>query len=152
MNVLKIVYPVLPPTSNKIYFRGTILTTKAREYAETFSMVVTREYLPQINFLSTEALYAVHLRFYFPTVINDTFRNIRVPPSKQAKTRYKKFDLTNRIKLLEDCVRDAIGVDDSQTFVASQEKHMDPDNPRVEIYIHEVNPIDFGIPRAVLMR
>ena len=147
MDVLKIVYPELPPSSNKIYFRGTILTTKAREYAETFSMVVTRQYLPQINRLRPDALYAVHLRFYFETVVNDTFRNPAVKPSKQAKTRYKKFDLTNRIKLLEDCIRDAIGVDDSQTFVASQEKHMDPSFPRVEIFIQEVDPALFGARR-----
>lgn len=152
MNVLKIVYGELPPSSNKIYFRGTILTKTAREYAERFSMVVSREYLPAINLLNPLAVYGVHLHFYFETVVNDTFNNPNVKPSKRAKSRYKRFDLTNRVKLLEDCVRDAIAIDDSQTFVASQEKHMDPLNPRVEIFIHEVDPSMFGIPTEVLMR
>lgn len=152
MQVLKIVYGEIPPTSNKLYFRGTILTKVAREYAERFAMVVAREHLPAINQLNPEALYAMHLHFYFETVVNDSFRNPKVPASKRAKSRYKKFDLTNRIKLLEDCVRDALAIDDSQTFVASQEKYMDPKNPRVEIFIHEVDPTLFGIPTEVLMR
>lgn len=146
MKVLKIVYPELPPTSNKIYFRGTILRKTAREYAERFSMEVSREYLPLISQLDPNALYGIHLHFYFDTVINETFNNPRVPASKRAKSRYKRFDLTNRIKLLEDCVRDALAIDDSQTFVAAQEKHMDPKNPRVEIFIHEVQPSMFGVP------
>ena len=146
MKILKIVYGVLPPSSNKIYFRGTILKKEAREYAERFAMVVSREHLPEISEMDPDALYAVHLRFFFETVVNLSYNNPKVPLSKRAKTRYKKFDLTNRIKLLEDCIRDALAIDDSQTFVASQEKHMDPINPRVEIYIHEVEPSMFGVP------
>ena len=152
MKVLKMVYGELPPTSNKIYFRGTILTKTAREYAERFSMVISREYLPAINQLDPNALYAVHLHFYFETVVNATYNDPDTPASKRAKSRYKRFDLTNRIKLLEDCVRDALAIDDSQTFIACQEKHMDPRNPRVEIYIHEVSPSLFGIPKEMLMR
>lgn len=152
MKVLKIVYRELPPSSNKLYFKGTILTKVAREYGERFSMVVAREYLPEINTLDPNALYGVHLHFYFETVVNDSYNNPKVPASKRAKSRYKRFDLTNRIKLLEDCVRDAIAIDDSQTFIASQEKHMDQKDPRVEIYIHEVDPSQFGIPEEVRMR
>lgn len=152
MKVLKIVYGEIPPTSNKLYFRGTILTKTAREYAERFSMAVSREHLHTINEMNPNALYGMHLRFYFETVINDSFNNPKVKPSKRAKSRYKRFDLSNRIKLLEDCVRDALAIDDSQTFVASQEKHMDASNPRVEIYVHEVDPSMFGIPTEILMR
>ena len=35
---LHVVYPELPPSSNKIYFQGTKLTRTAREYAEAFAM------------------------------------------------------------------------------------------------------------------
>jgi len=152
MRVLKMVYGELPPSSNRIYFRGTILTKESRAFAERFSQVISREYLPAINQLDPKALYAVHLHFYFETVVNLTYNDPNTPASKRAKSRYKKFDLTNRVKLLEDCVRDAIAIDDSQTFIAAQEKHMDPLNPRVEIFIHEVDPSLFGIPREMLMR
>lgn len=152
MKVLKMVYGELPPTSNKLYFRGTILTKIAKEYAERFSMAISREYLPEINQLNPNALYGMHLHFYFETVVNDSYNNPKVPKSKRAKSRYKRFDLTNRIKLLEDCIRDALAIDDSQTFVACQEKHMDSKNPRVEIFIHEVQPSMFGIPDEVMLR
>ena len=144
--MIHIVYRELPPSSNHIYFRGTILTKKAREYAERFSYQVTREHLAEISGLNPNGLYALHLRFYFDSLVNESYRNPKVAPSRRAKTRYKKLDLSNRIKLLEDCVRDALSIDDSHTFAASQEKHHDPVDPRVEIFVQEVDPKDFGIP------
>lgn len=143
--VLRIVYDELPPTSNKIYFQGVRLTRHAREYAERFSYHVTRQYLHAISDLNKDAVYAVHLRFFFDELENTSFNNPSVAPHKRAKSRYKKIDLSNRIKLLEDCLRDFLGVDDSQTFAASQEKHQDPGHERVEIYVQEVDPELFGL-------
>ena len=147
--ILKMVYPELPPSANHIYVKGTILTREAREYGERFAQYSTQNYLHLINEIirpGPRSVYAVHLRFYFETVVNESYLNLKVPESKRAKTRYKKFDLTNRVKLLEDCVRDAIGIDDCLTFVATQEKHMDPSFPRVEIYVQEIDPSQFGVP------
>jgi Holliday junction resolvase RusA-like endonuclease len=144
--MLKLVYPILPPTSNKIYFRGTSLTRTAREYAESFASYMAQHYLSEIIKLDREAVYAVHLHFYFQTTVNESWNNPSVKPSKRAKDRYKRFDLDNRIKLLTDCVRDAIDIDDSRFLAGSQEKHMDPNNVRVEIFIQTVNPLDFGVP------
>lgn len=142
---LHIVYRELPPSSNKIYFRGTILTRKAREYAERFSFTVTREYLHLLNDIDPSKIYAISIHFYFESVLNETFNDPRVPEQKRAKTRYKKVDLSNRVKLLEDCVRDAIGVDDSHTFEMQTVKLMDRTNPRVEIFVRDVDPRDYGI-------
>jgi Holliday junction resolvase RusA-like endonuclease len=149
---LEVSYPVLPPTSNKIYFRGTQLTSKARKYAEDFALYM-RNYIAEISELDPNAVYAVHLRFYFPKLINPTYNDMSLPPSKRAKSRYKKIDLTNRIKLLEDCIRDALAIDDSQTFAASQEKHQcqPGELERVEIYVQQVVPELFGIPGEVPM-
>jgi Holliday junction resolvase RusA-like endonuclease len=143
--VLKIVYPTLPPSSNKIFFRGTTLTRVAREYAETFAAYAAQKYLPEIMKLNRDGVYAIHLRFFFESLVNETWNNPAVRPSKRAKDRYKRFDLDNRIKLLTDCIRDAIDIDDSRVFAASQEKHQDPKEPRVEIYVQEVDPSDFGL-------
>lgn len=145
MSLLIMVYPELPPSSNKIYFRGTMLTQKARQYAEGFAKFAAQNYLAEISQLKPTAIYALHLRFYFESLLNASFNNPKVPPSKRAKTRYKKLDLDNRIKLITDCVRDAIGIDDSHVFAASQEKHMDPARPRVEITLQEVPPEVFGV-------
>lgn len=145
MMPIHIVYKELPPSSNKIYFRGTILTRKAREYAERFSFEVTRQYLHLINQINPQGIFALQIHFYFESLLNETYGDLRVPEKKRAKTRYKKLDLSNRIKLLEDCVRDAIGVDDSHTFELQTLKAMDRNNPRVEIFIREVDPRDYGI-------
>lgn len=141
---LTVTYDILPPTSNRIYFKGTILTREAREYAERFSHHV-RQYLPSIFRLDPEAAFHVELYFYFPSLENDTWNDPKVAPSKRAKQRYKKIDLDNRIKLLLDCFRDAIGIDDSQVFSSSQEKRQDPIHPRVEILLRAVSPELFGL-------
>jgi Holliday junction resolvase RusA-like endonuclease len=146
VKLLSFTYPEIPPTSNHIYIKGAILTPEAREYAERFSHFFVQHYMHAVQGLDAKKIYAIHLRFYFETLINASYRNPKVPAAKRAQTWYKKLDLTNRIKLLEDCIRDALGVDDSHTFVASQEKHMDPKSPRVEFFVHEVDPKLFGIP------
>lgn len=142
---LKMVYKELPPTANHIYIRGSILKAPARAYAENFAKFVAQNYLAEISEMNQSGIFCLVLRFFFPTVVNDTWMNPKVPPSKRAKTRYKRFDLTNRIKFLEDCVRDALDIDDSQTFIAHQEKFQDAENPRVEIEVFEVDPAKFGI-------
>jgi hypothetical protein len=148
---LHIIYPEIPPTSNKIYFRGTILRKEAREYAERFAHFVAVNHLPQIMTMNPDGLFMLSLHFYFDNVLNETWNNPEVKPSKRAKTRYKRMDLSNRIKLIEDCVRDAISIDDSQTFEGQQTKNYDPSNPRVEIFVAEVDPAWYGIPKEVPM-
>jgi Holliday junction resolvase RusA-like endonuclease len=141
---LKIVYEILPPSSNRIYFKGRILRREAREYAERFSDHC-RQHLPEIMQLDPEAIFHVDLVFYLQ-LLNESYGNLKVPPSKRAKTRYKKIDLDNRVKLLVDCVRDAIGIDDSRIFSYRQAKIHDPARQRVEITIFTADPAQYGIP------
>jgi Holliday junction resolvase RusA-like endonuclease len=143
--MITMVYPVLPPTSNRIYFRGRQLTATAREYAEGFSKFAAQNHLHELSKLNPQGVFAIHLRFYFAELVNASWNNPHVKPSKRAKGRYKKLDLDNRIKLLTDCVRDAMDIDDSRIFAASQEKHQDFIQPRVEITIQEVDPSLFGV-------
>lgn len=143
--MLKLVYPELPPTSNKLYFQGTRLTTVAREYGERFSYHVTREYLHLINQLDSKAIYSISLFFYFESLLNESYGNPKVPEKKRAKTRYKKLDLSNRVKLVEDCARDFLGIDDSHTFEMLTMKAVDKTNPRVEIYVRDVDPKWYGV-------
>lgn len=144
-SILHMTFMGLPPTSNKIYFQGTKLTTHSRRYAEQFA-ADARQYMHLFSSLNEDGIYALHLRF-FMNLLNSSYNNMRLPPSKRSKERYKRIDLSNRVKLIEDCVRDAISIDDSRTFAASQEKHHEPDvtRERVEIYVQEVYPSQFGI-------
>lgn len=144
---LHLVFAGLPPTSNHIFVKGHILTREARDYAEQFSkeMVRYQHLIHQMN-ESADVVYGVHLRFYM-NLVNESWNNPSVAPSKRAKSRYKKIDLDNRVKLITDCVRDAIAVDDSHIFAASQEKHHVLPGPQehVEIMVHEVDPRLFGL-------
>ena len=145
LSSLFISFPVVPPTSNRLYFHGTKLTQVARDYAEAFAKYAAQNHLHQISQMNPDGIFAVHLRFYFESLENETWNDLSIKPSRRAKTRFKKIDLTNRIKLLEDCIRDALDIDDSHTFAGSQEKHQDPKNPRVDVYVNEVSPELFGL-------
>lgn len=152
MNELRMVYTELPPSSNKIYFQGTRLTRYAKEYAERFSEWVRKTHLHEIMQLDPTSLYELHLWFYFENVENEAFYKdgptyiwkekvngkLTGRTEERRRSPWAKFDLTNRIKLLEDCVRDAVDIDDSQTFEAHQYKRCDPKNPRVEILLRAI--------------
>lgn len=150
--MIHIVYPELPPSSNKIYFRGTILTKRAREYGERFAHFMVKHHGHQLSDLDPESAYAVHLRFFFETLVNDGWVQRDKKGQRKASSRFKKIDVSNRIKLVEDCVRDALAIDDSHTFAMSQEKHHNPENPHIEIYVQEVDPLMFGVPKEFLMK
>lgn len=146
--LLTISYPEIPPTSNKLYFKGTQLTAVARKYGEDFSKFMMQNHGAEILEMDKGSVYALHLRFYFKVLVNVKWNDPKTPPSKRPKSRYKRIDLSNRIKLLEDCIRDALDIDDAQTFAASQEKHqLQPheDQERVDIYIQRVEPRLFGL-------
>ena len=143
--MFKLIYKEFPPSSNKIYFRGTSLTAKARVFSEDFAKFMMQHYGHLLSQVRSEATYAIHLHFYFDTIVNGTWNNPMVKPSKRAKDRYKRFDLDNRIKLLVDCIRDFIDVDDSHFLVITTEKHMDSTDPRIEVMVQEVDPRDFGV-------
>lgn len=171
--LLNIWYPELPPTSNKIYFKGTMLTTKARAYKESFKMYVQQNYGHELSELVEPNLkkmvlnvkqkdgtvrneeqdfetkypnmvFGLSLTFY--TNWLTSWDDQSVAPSHRAKFRFKKIDLTNRVKLLEDCFRDAVGVDDSLTFWSTQRKVHSPDKDAVLIEYYTVPVTQFGIP------
>lgn len=96
-----------------------------------------------------ELVYRFDMIAYFESLENpgwfdhytkDTYGRAGEPKhrkgERKAKTRYKRIDVDNRIKFLQDCVSKAIGIpDDAQIFVGYQEKREDPTNPRVEITV-----------------
>ena len=63
---------------------------------------------------------------------------------RKAKSRYKKIDYDNRVKFIQDCVVEAVGIpDDSQVFRGEQEKREDPDDPRAEVFIKVLDQREF---------
>ena len=84
--------------------------------------------------------YGMELRFYFERVINKGWEERHSRGKKKgrrkADNKWKKIDLSNRLKLLEDTLKDVTGVDDCATFMLFLVKECDPDNPRVEVELY----------------
>lgn len=65
---------------------------------------------------------------------------------KAAKTRYKRLDVTNRIKLLEDAVAHAGGIDDSGIFTAIARKRQGAEQTSIWIWNEdEEGPIPYAL-------
>lgn len=159
-------YPELPPTANKIYYHGTRLTDKAREYRERFKMYVSQHYLhvlqdmPQPNEQAVDndtgdmvdvrtkepdLVFGLQLDFYMDALTS--WGDLSMPKSRRAKFRFTKTDLSNRIKFLEDCFKWSTGIDDSLTFASEQRKFHSPNQFGVRMN-YWVVPVDyFNIPR-----
>jgi len=139
--VLKVWLPFLPPSSNKIYIRhpkgmGKILSSKARKFKIEAMRVIQQEGRVGFIRLRKNVPYKLTLVFFFPRVENKT---------SKVGARYKKFDLTNVIKLAEDTVSEAVDVDDSHNFRAEQEKHCDPENPGMYIILSRLSRRKVGL-------
>lgn len=163
---LTIWFPELPPTSNHLYFKGTRLTNKARDYRERFKMYVVQNYLhlfadmPQPNKLSKDEdgniipietlepnlIFGLNLNFFMNLLTS--WGNESISKSRRAKFRFTKVDLTNRIKFLEDCFKYSMDIDDSLTFMSSQRKIHSPnqDGVLLEYYVLPIEAA--GIPKA----
>ena len=153
---LHIIIPFLPPSSNKIYVtdwkrKRRFKSNQAQAFRNRFLWEVVPNYLPQISQLvvpkeDPTVLYVVSVHFYFPRdeIINKTWGEGK---KTSAKTRYKKMDTGNRLKLLLDCLSDSIGIDDSYFSDISGSKriaesyHLDP---QVHIFLARIDPSQIG--------
>lgn len=145
---LHLVIPFLPPTGNHIYTDrrggGRILSDEAKAFRGRFLMEVTPHYLPAISRLDPSSLYRIGYVFYFlrEDLINTGFEK------GKAKTRYKKMDVENRLKLISDCVVKAIGIDDCQFFGGAHDKRcceLVGGMPQVHVFLTPASPSEFGL-------
>lgn len=133
--------PFIPPSSNQIYVNkrgggGRFLSTPAEQYKTTVKAYLGEHYMMEISNLNPEAIYSVTFNFLLSKdqILNKGFGKKK----NGAKTKYKKIDASNRIKLLEDCLKDVTGIDDSQFFSVTAQKWFAKE-PRVVIYLEEMN-------------
>jgi len=95
--------------------------------------------------------FVYHLRmiFHFPPeeILNKTW--LKTGKNK-AKSPYKKMDVGNRRKLIEDCLSEAIDIDDSLNFGLELYKVISEDRIGVEIILEQEDPEQFGIPNRYL--
>ena len=145
--MIKLSLDGLPPSSNHAYFNlpkgGRALTREGKKYINETKTHFVQAFPRQMTFFKPNRPYLVAIRFYFKEVENaGWFKG-------KADSRYKKLDVGNRLKLLEDCLKDAAGTDDSQHFRIVLDKQQGKE--RTEIWVwdleEEETPFDSGFIR-----
>ena len=63
----------------------------------------------------------------------------------KTKTYYKKMDVGNRRKLLEDCLAEVLGIDDMYTFDLRMVKQVTTGEPYVKITVQQRKHTDYGV-------
>lgn len=150
-DVLELDVPFLPPSENRIRVHrrqgGQVYSKEARDFQTLFGQHVLRQHFNDIASFVAEHrhthIYSVSMKFRFETLVNAGW------VKNKAKTLYKKTDVGNRRKLIEDCLSSALGViDDSLFFDLRLTKVMSPD-PGVEIVLQRVRDVEtFGLPHV----
>lgn len=142
--MIKLYIPLFPPSTNKAYYvrSGRLhLTETGKNFKNNVTAHLLQVYPKELRFFKRNNPYLVYLRLYFSAVENAGW------PGK-CETRYKKFDGTNRIKLLEDALKEATGVDDSHHFAFLVEKRIcsPKEQEHVEVLVwnleEEATPLD----------
>lgn len=160
---LRLIIPFIPPSSNKIYFtdwkrKQRIKTKEAKAFEFQFFEEVVPKYLPWLSQMDDvekddRLLLAVRLDVFFPRseVLNKGYEEFWTKGKKKgqrkAKTRYKKMDIGNRFKLIDDCLARALGVDDSHFWDTGGRKFIAEAfdlTPQVHIFITKQDPSQFG--------
>lgn len=146
-----VVLPFLPPSSNHIYInrggRGRCLSKEAETFKLRAISLIQTDCLARIGQLDRGMTYAVWYAFYFPLdeLINTTFGGGK---KGSAKSRYKRMDVENRLKLVTDSLATAIGIDDCQFFEGGHAKLSDElvgGKPQIHIFLTPKDPRYFGL-------
>lgn len=137
----------MPPTSNNIYINkrggGRTKTTEARAWQNRAIKTLIRDAkLGLQDGLDPNKRYCMIMVFYFAQIINKGWDQFYKRGAKKgrrrAETNWKKIDLSNRVKLAEDTMKIAVGVDDCATMVHLLVKEWDPENPRLVMELIEL--------------
>jgi len=112
--VLALLNLPLPPTVNHAYIKARggkrILSPEGRAYKEGVTATIVRRNPQLLRFFQKDMRYFVVMQFYFENLENEGWKP---DGTGTAKNRFKMIDVTNRVKLFEDAVKDAGGYDDS---------------------------------------
>lgn len=145
--MLRVWVPYLPPSSNKIYEpvwvrgkpRGKRLSDAGRRFKIRAMKTIQEGGKAAFLHLKEDIPYELTLAVFLEKIENKGWHTGAVD------RRYAKVDVTNRIKLIEDTVADAVGIDDRHNFRISLEKHCDPDNPGIYVILSAAPEEEVGL-------
>ena len=127
-NTLHITHVSMPMTVNKAYanIKGRkVLSKEGKIYKSRVTSTLAKELalcsgIFDDLIIPNTPLY-MSISLFFSTTENKGWPN-------KAKSRYKRVDVSNRVKLLEDATFDALGVDDSAVFSLTVSKQDRPED------------------------
>lgn len=139
--MIKMRLPFLPPSINAAYFTiaakvgkqtvaKRVLTTEGKSFKTKTAGHLAQNYPTEMQIFKKDVPYAVAFIAYFDLLTNKTW-------PESAETRYKKLDASNRVKLVEDALVTASGVDDSQFIISLVGKDQGP--PQTDIYVWDLS-------------
>ena len=150
----------MPPSDNKIYSNlpprsvkgkggrtflvpgGRMLTKEGKAFHQFVKDAIGELTLNSTLEFRQDVPYTLIVKVYFENVENHLWFKKKRNGQRYAKSRYKKLDSTNRVKLVTDAVSEVIGVDDRHHFQTIIHKREDADNPRLQVVIREQEPRD----------
>lgn len=151
LRICPLVIPVLPPSTNNMYFNlprgGRKATPKLEKFKRDFREAVVRDPVVQkvLPRLDRSLPYEVQFYFFFPLdeVVTTTYGK-----KGGAKSRYKKMDTDGRIKAVQDCLALALDIDDSQFFDVVGRKRsssLTGGQPQIQVWIRPLDPTSVGL-------
>lgn len=140
--MIRIVLDNLPPSSNNAYINlpaktkkggkgvqrgGRVLSDEGKKYKKMVIDHLVKHHAPQLKVLRKNATIGCLIAYGFPEMYSKGF------PDK-AENRFRKNDLANRPKLLQDAIVEATSMDDSQ--ICFDYKYKFPsEKPQTVVYI-----------------
>lgn len=167
MRSLRIEYGMPPPSDNHIRDIGYVrtggklraiirYTKEALDYKKGLHRCINDHYFHEVQRFARE--HRPYMIYRFDMVLALPPEDLLaaswlLPGKKQAKSPYKKTDILNRHKLLEDVLSEATGIDDSLFWEASGVKLVGGDKlPAVTLLLEEVDSLRYGIPQEFVRR
>lgn len=140
--------PGLPPSANNAYFNlpqgGRSLTTAGKKFLTETKAYLSQNFPAVLFTMKKNTPYMLYVRLWLSAL-----ENIGYSKGK-TDSRYKKIDAGNRLKLLEDALKDVCGTDDSQHLVVVLEKRQSLVGEFTEIFLWDMQ--DGAITQHELLR
>lgn len=135
--------PGLPPTTNHAYYDvvkvipgkkgqkkyvvSRQLTDEGKAYKREVGTYLSKTYPLEMQIMRLNEPLGLAILLDLPGLYNKGWPN-------KAKTRYKKLDVSNRVKLLEDAIVHAGGIDDSGFMIVMPAKREGPEQTSIWIW------------------
>lgn len=148
--MIKFKVDFIPPSENKIRIiriirgrpAGMAWTGEAKDFKKKFKNYVSTDKAVEAALFSSGHVdgdvYDLHIEIGMP-LVNKTYGE-----KNGSKTRYKKTDVGNRRKLIEDALSECLSIDDSLFFGVSMVK-VHSENPYLRISLAQSDPLSYGV-------